>query len=152
MHKCETEIDLSLMRLSKCSVSSLQSSMLLFFGNKRVKNCILFTYSFECEVTLKDHFPDLCEDCALSVGQIHPSDASVSHTNLVLVPSLLRLTVITDIISKDRKKALDIICQPSDLPTFCRASSSSLLFFSSCLLAALLDSSSWERLVDERAL
>lgn len=38
----------------------------------------------------------------------------------------------------------------SPLPTLCKASSSSLLFFSSCLLATL-DCSSWERLLDEWA-
>lgn len=38
----------------------------------------------------------------------------------------------------------------SPLPTFCRASSSIFLFFSSCLFPAF-DCSSWERLVDERA-
>lgn len=50
------------------------------------------THSLEREVALKDHFPDLCEDGVLGVGQIHLPDASVSHAALVLLLGFLCLS------------------------------------------------------------
>lgn len=49
------------------------------------------THRFECEVTLEDRLSDLCENGALGVSQVHPPDACVNHTALVLILGLLRL-------------------------------------------------------------
>lgn len=51
----------------------------------------MLTHSLEREVTLEDHLAELREDGALGVGQVHPPDACVSHTALVLLLGLLCL-------------------------------------------------------------
>lgn len=59
---------------------------------------------------MKDHLSDLCEDGALGVCQIHPPDACVSHTALVLVLGLLRLDETND---ADRKQCEDVEAAPN---------------------------------------
>lgn len=109
------------------------------------------THSLECEVALKDRLPDLCEDGALGIGQIHLPDACVSQAALVLLLGFLSLPKATDTHNCVRYGWESCVATPSTAaPTFWRASSSSFLFFSSCLLTAL-DCSSRERLVDDCA-
>lgn len=54
------------------------------------------THSLECEVALKDRLPDLCEDGALGVGQIHLPDACVSQAALIMLLGFLCLSKATD--------------------------------------------------------
>lgn len=105
-------------------------------------------YRFEREVALEDGLSDLGEDGAFDIGQVHPPDARVSHAVLVLFLGLLSL--MPQHRQELLQKGATMVAVPGVQHTLCRASSSSLLFLSSCLLTAL-GCSSRERLVDEWA-
>lgn len=109
----------------------------IILGTHFLENDKMQAYSFEGEVTLGDHLSDLSDDLTLGVGQIDSLHSDVELTGLTVLPGFFRLhkKIIFNI--KVNKSHIEApIVSERRCYTFCKASSSSLRLFSSCLAAA----------------